>query len=107
MTSKDDKNIKLMKEVEVGAASSAAASPAAPLVEHAVAESIISAAQVAVVAIEEKISFDQWWMMINKKLKLQAHMKEILHVDFKARGLLKLELKQKFDEAMKLFGYKI
>lgn len=55
---------------------------------------------------EEHINFDQWWMMMNKKLKLKSHIKEILSAEFKARGLVKNEIKQKFDDAARLFGYK-
>lgn len=53
----------------------------------------------------EKISFDLWWMMTNSRLKLRAHLKEIMLADFGARGLSKNELKSKYDEALKAFGY--
>lgn len=53
----------------------------------------------------EKMSFDQWWMVINRKIKMRTHLKEILHADFKARGLSKLETEQKYDDALRLFGY--
>ena len=56
-------------------------------------------------AEEGKISFDQWWMKINKKIKLRYHLKEIIWVDFKARGADKMELESKYDEMLKLFGY--
>lgn len=55
----------------------------------------------------EEISFDQWWILINKMVKLRPHYKEILEADFKARGLKKRETKEKYDEALKIFGIKI
>ena len=61
---------------------------------------------VAAEVAAEQLSFDQWWMTMSKKLKLLGHMKEILQADFAARGLTKNETKHKFDNAMKLFGYK-
>lgn len=51
------------------------------------------------------ISFDQWWMLINKQLKLQSYMKEILRVDFNARGLKEEETQECFDAACRKFGY--
>jgi len=53
---------------------------------------------------EERVSFDHWWIVSNKRLQLRQHMKEILWADFKARGLKKEESSGKYDEALKLFG---
>lgn len=52
----------------------------------------------------EKISFDQWWMLLNGKMKLRPHMKEVIWADMKARGLTKMESAEAFDKALKLFG---
>lgn len=59
------------------------------------------------IPVAEEISFDQWWMITNKRLKLRAHYKEILAADFKARGITKSETKERYDEALKIFGIKI
>ena len=53
---------------------------------------------------ESKISFDQWWMMINKKVSLKSWMKEIVLADMGARGLTKSETEEKYNEALRLFG---
>lgn len=58
-------------------------------------------------AAPEEMSFDQWWITINKIGKLRPHLKEILEVDFKARGLSKKETKERYDEALKVFGIKL
>ncbi len=56
---------------------------------------------------EEVVSFDQFWMKIQPKLKLQLHMKEIIMVDFQSRGLsMKAEKVGSFEAALKKFGYK-
>ncbi len=55
---------------------------------------------------QEGMSFDQWWIIINQKVSMRPHLKEILIADFKARGLSKLESEEKFNEALKLFGIK-
>jgi len=52
----------------------------------------------------EKLSFDHWWVSLNKRSTLRPHMKEIIWADFKARGLDKEELADKYDEGLKLFG---
>lgn len=90
--------------------SAAAAAPSAPPAAKAVADTAVVVAEVArAVAAEapvEHIHFDQFWMMMSKKLKLLGHMKEILHADFKARGLSLQEPLHKFEDALKKFGYK-
>lgn len=53
---------------------------------------------------DERISFDQWWMLIQGQAKMRPHMKEILLVDFMARGLTKKETKQKYDDTLRIFG---
>ena len=53
------------------------------------------------------VTFDQWWMMANKKVKLQPWLKEVIKADFKARGLGKEETEESFNSALALFGYKI
>ena len=56
---------------------------------------------------EDKISFDQWWILINKLGKLRPHLKEVLAVDFKSRGYSKSETRERYDEALKIFGIEI
>lgn len=53
----------------------------------------------------DKISYDQWWMTVNRKVKLRQHMKEVLLADFKARGASKMETEAKYDEFLRIFGY--
>lgn len=53
---------------------------------------------------EKKVSFEQWWMKINRKVSIKSWMKEIIWVDMKARGLSKSETEDKYNEALKLFG---
>lgn len=57
-------------------------------------------------ASDDKITYEQWWMIINKKIKLRHHLKEIIWADFKARGAGKMESEAKYDELLKVFGYK-
>jgi hypothetical protein len=56
---------------------------------------------------EQKISFDLWWAEVNKKLNLPAYLKEIIWADFKGRGLKKDEAAAKYNDAIRLFGYKV
>jgi hypothetical protein len=56
---------------------------------------------------ESKISFDQWWMIVNKKVGLKSWMKEIVKADFKGRSLTSEETMEKFNWALNQFGYKI
>jgi hypothetical protein len=53
------------------------------------------------------VSFDQWWMTVNGKASLKPWMKEIIWVDFKARGLGKSETEEAYNNALKLFGIKL
>lgn len=53
------------------------------------------------------IGFDIWWVTVSKALNLQAHIKEIVWADFKSRGLKKEEPVAKYNEALRLFGYKV
>ena len=55
----------------------------------------------------DKISYDQWWMVANKKKSLRPHLKEVILADFKGRGLSAKETQDKYDEALRLFGYDI
>lgn len=52
------------------------------------------------------ISFDAWWIEFSKEKGIRHHIKEILKVDFKARGLKDMEKKEDFDKAATIFGYK-
>jgi hypothetical protein len=56
---------------------------------------------------KDTVSYDQWWMVANKKLKLSYHIKEIILADFKGRGYKTDETMERFNEALSLFGYKI
>ena len=57
---------------------------------------------------EGKVSYDEWWMIANKKVKqMKPWMKEIVLADFKGRGLTISETMDKYDQALGLFGYKI
>lgn len=53
-----------------------------------------------------KISFDVWWMYICAKVSLKPWMREIIIADFKARGLKMEETEQKYDDTLRIFGYK-
>lgn len=58
-------------------------------------------------ADSKAISFDKWWIMLNRRMKIQAYMKEVLRTDFKARGAKKEETEERYYELLKLFGYKL
>lgn len=68
----------------------------------------MSKAEVNVVSTtpENTISYEQWWMMVNKPANLKPWMKEIVWADFKARGMKKEETKESFDAALRKFGIK-
>jgi hypothetical protein len=53
---------------------------------------------------DEVQSFDHWWIVLNKRMSLRPHMKEIVWADFNARGLKKEETVAKYEEGLKLFG---
>lgn len=55
---------------------------------------------------EKKVTFDQWWMLMNKKRNLKPWLKEIVWADFKARGVSKMEKEKVFEDALKLYGIK-
>jgi hypothetical protein len=54
-----------------------------------------------------KISYDQWWMLASKKIAFRPWMKEVIFADFKGRGLTKTETQDRYNEAIRLFGYQI
>ena len=58
------------------------------------------------VEVDKTISFDQWWMLLNKKISLPYYKKEIIAADFKARGLSQSEKAETFDAALRSFGIK-
>jgi hypothetical protein len=64
------------------------------------------AVEVAVSSETAKISFDQWWVIINTKVQMKPYMKEILLADFASRGLTKLEEEQKYNDTLRIFGIK-
>jgi hypothetical protein len=51
-----------------------------------------------------RLSFDEWWIRLQKQKLLRQHMKEIIWADFNARGLGREELATKYDEGLRLFG---
>lgn len=53
------------------------------------------------------MSFDQWWMKVNKTMKFKPWLKEVLLADFKARGLGKEALESEYNAALDKFGYKL
>ena len=53
---------------------------------------------------ENKVEFDQWWVIRSTELKQPVHIKEILRADAKARGLAKEESVSRWDWAAKQFG---
>lgn len=70
---------------------------------------ILSSQEVKIVTADpdNKITYDQWWIYVNKKFTLKTWMKEVLKADFKGRGLSDSETRETFDEALVKCGYKI
>ena len=60
----------------------------------------------AVVEADKVLSFDSWYHQRKKKIPRQ-HLKEILHADFKSRGLADTATMEEFDKALKLYGIKL
>jgi hypothetical protein len=56
---------------------------------------------------EGKISYNQWWILVNKKKPMRAHMKEVLKADFKGRGVGDKETQEAYDDALRAFGISI
>ena len=54
----------------------------------------------------EKVDFDVWYNKVNRRVKIKSWMKEIIKVDFKARGLGNRETSEKFDDTLRIFGIK-
>ena len=54
----------------------------------------------------EKVSFDSWFFIRSKDIP-KKHAREIIIVDFKARGLKNEETMEVFDEALKKYGVKL
>jgi hypothetical protein len=63
--------------------------------------------EVTVAQSDETVQFDVWWVDVNKLIKLPSYMKEIVWADFRGRGLNKSETKKAYEDAIRLFGYKI
>lgn len=55
----------------------------------------------------EVVNFDHWWASRSSTVKLAPHMKEIVHADFKGRGLEQLNTMEKWDWAARQFGLNI
>ena len=56
---------------------------------------------------KEPIEFNQWWVKLQRIMKLPAWEKEIIWADMKARGLGMMELEEKYFKALELYGYKV
>jgi len=69
-------------------------------------EAIKKAPKAAPVA-DVRVSFDQWWMLLVKKITIRPSYKEILIADFKARGIGKKALAEEYDKALELYGIKL
>ena len=54
-----------------------------------------------------KLSFDEWWMLTSKKLSMKPWLKEVVWADFNGRKLSKLESLEKYNHALRQFGYNI
>ena len=52
------------------------------------------------------ISFETWWFMRSSRIP-RIHAKEIVAIDFKSRGLGKLETVEDFDAALVKYGVKL
>jgi len=53
-----------------------------------------------------KIAFETWYFMRSKSIP-SRHAKEIIIVDFKARGLKEKETVEIFDEALRKYGIEL
>lgn len=53
------------------------------------------------------ISYDQWWMIVNRKIKLRPWLKSVIFADFKARGAGKIETEKRYNELLGIFGYHV
>jgi len=58
----------------------------------------------APITLDTTVSFDHWWILLNKRMSLRPHLKEIMWADFNSRGLKKEELVARYDEGLRLFG---
>jgi hypothetical protein len=56
---------------------------------------------------EASISFEQWWMLVNKKMDFKPWLKEVMKADFKSRGLGANEKESAFNAALEKFGYRL
>jgi hypothetical protein len=60
--------------------------------------------QPVAIVVDEVVSFDHWWVVLNRRMVLRPHLKEIIWADFNARGIKKVDLTAKYEEGLKLFG---
>jgi len=68
--------------------------------------SIKSVKPVSKVIKPNKVTFDTWFFIRSKAIP-KRHAKEIIIVDFKARGLKNEETMEIFDEALNKYGVKL
>lgn len=59
------------------------------------------------VEIREGISFDEWWIKISHKIRIQSWMKEIIAADFNNRGLSDIEKEEVYNDALVIFGIEL
>jgi len=53
------------------------------------------------------VSFDEWWMLLVKKITIRPSYKEVIKADFKARGLGDRASMAEYDKALELYGIKL
>ena len=58
-----------------------------------------------------KVSFEQWWLKLQRKRekagkkKVPEHYREVVWADFNSRGSKENETAKRFNELFELFGY--
>lgn len=66
-----------------------------------------TAAMVVEKPTDELISFDQWWVKLQRIKPLPAWEREIIWADMKARGLKRTATHEAYNKALALYGYKL
>ena len=56
---------------------------------------------------DERISFDQWWMTLVRKIDMRPAYKEVIKADFRSRGLGDKAMHTEYDKALELYGIKL
>ena len=55
----------------------------------------------------QKVPFSAWWVLASAKANFKPYLKDIILVDFKARGLTEEETLEDYYAALTKFGYTI